>query len=451
MTFNCFLNKLDVSNYITTIRLIVSWKDYRKINYTMKNNKQCEEKAVLVGGDGKSWTRRIDNILLHPFFSYLIFAAVLWLLFTLTFKLGGLPMEGIRTSVDWVGHLLEQVLPIGFMRNLLVDGVVAGVGGVLVFLPNIVILFFGLSIMEETGYMARVAWIMDRVMHRMGLHGRSFLPMIMGLGCNVPAMLAARSIASTRDRILTVLIAPLISCSARLPIYVLFAGAFFPDHAGSMVFLMYVISFIAVFTLGALFRKTLFRGRDCEAAYVLPPYRLPSLKNTLAVMWLNAKHYLNRIGTVVILFSAALYMLSNYPSSENFKIENSYIGRLGAIIQPILKPAGFDLKLDISIITGFAAKEMVVGTLGVLHSVDQGHSEGRYALQDILRSEYSPLTAFVFMLFTLLYTPCIASLVTLIREVKSWKWSLFGFIYPLVLAWVAAVTVRQIGLLMGLS
>ncbi|MFH0921843.1 MAG: ferrous iron transport protein B [Fibrobacterota bacterium] len=404
------------------------------------------------GNDNKDLTRRIDIILLHPVFSYLIFAAVLWFLFTLTFKLGSLPMAGIRTSVDWVGHVLVKLLPGGFGRNLLVDGIMAGAGGVLIFLPNIVILFLGISIMEETGYMARVAWIMDRIMHRMGLHGRSFLPIIMGLGCNVPAMLAARSIKSTRDRILTVLIAPLISCSARHPIYVLFVGAFFPGHAVSMIFLMYMISFIAVFTLGALFRKTLFRGKgECEAVYELPPYRRPRLKKILMVMWLNTKHYLNRIGTVVIFFSALLYILSHYPESEHQKIENSYIGRIGALIEPLLKPAGFDLKLDISVITGFAAKEMVVGTLGVLHSVDQGHAAGQYALQDILRNEYSPLTAFAFMLFSLLYTPCIASLVTLIREVRSWKWSIFGLVYPLVLAWVAAVTVRQMGLLMGLS
>lgn len=438
---------LDWSNYFNGMNNNSGMSRFSGPGGTEKES--CVEYVKPVGEDPKGWSRRLDAILLHPVYSYLIFGAALWLLFTLTFRLGALPMAAIQQGVDLAHHAVARLLPQGFVRDLLSDGVVSGVGGVLLFLPNIMILFFGLSVMEETGYMARAAWIMDRVMHKMGLHGRSFVPMIMGFGCNVPAMLAARSIPSAKDRILTILIAPCISCSARLPIYVLFAGAFFPAHAGSVVFSMYCLSFGAAFGLGFLFRKTLFRGSECQAEYVLPPYRVPRIRSALSSMWDNAKHYLNRIGTVVLFFSVLLYLLGHFPASSQGRIEDSYIGKAGRLVEPLLKPAGFDLKLDISLIAGFAAKEMVVGTLGVLYSADPAHGKERLALQETLARTYDPLVAFCFMLFCLLYTPCVASLVTQFRELHNWGWSLFGLFYPLTVAWVAAVLVRQVALLLG--
>lgn len=398
-----------------------------------------------------SRTDQADRILLHPVYSYLVFALVLWALFSLTFVLGSLPMEAIRRGVDAAGHLAGRFLPDGLVKSLIIDGIIAGVGGVLLFLPNILILFFGISVMEETGYMARVSRIMDRVMHRMGLHGHSFIPMVMGLGCNVPAILAARAIPSRSDRVLTILISPLISCSARLPIYVLCAGAFFPGHPGTMVFLMYVLSFAAAFLFGSLFRGLFFRKSDPPVEHELCPYRWPALKPAMSAMWHNARHYLNRIGTVVFAFSIVLFFLSHFPEAHDRQVENSFIGRAAEVIRPALAPAGFDVKLGISLLSGVAAKEMVVGTLAVLNSVDQGGREGRWRLQEALKKQYSALTAFAFMLFSLLYTPCLASAATMVRELKSWQWSLFGLLYPPLLAWTGAVGVFQIGKALGLG
>jgi ferrous iron transport protein B len=397
-------------------------------------------------------TEKIDDAVTHPLLAYVIFGALMWTLFTLTFKLGEYPMHAIERGIELLTGVLNSVMTDGLFKSLLVNGIVAGMGGVLVFLPNIMILFFGISLMEDTGYMARAAFIMDKVMHKMGLHGKSFIPMVMGLGCNVPAMLAARTLESKSDRILTILIAPLISCSARLPIYVLFASAFFPNHAGSMVFLMYTLSFSFAFVIGILFRKILFKGSEHPFVMELPPYRVPTLKSIIIHMWEKAKHYLSRIGTVILLFSIVLFYLSNYPKSpagesgSQGKMENTWIGKIGKAIEPVLRPAGFDDKMGISLLTGFVAKEMVVGTIGVLYASDDTDASNSPLLREQLKKRYTPLVAFCFMLFSLLYTPCMATVVTMVRELQSRKWAIFGIIYPIVLAWVCAVAVYQIGI-----
>src|SRR6056297_2970330 len=259
-------------------------------------------------------SEKIDGIMTYRFLAYPIFAAFMWLLFQATFTLGAYPMEWFESGVVWLSGTIQAAMTPSMFRSLLVDGIIGGVGGVLVFLPNILILFFGISILEDTGYMARIAFIMDKMMRRIGLHGKSFIPLIMGIGCNVPAIMAARTLESNRDRILTILIAPLISCSARLPVYILFAGTFFPNNAGNIIFMLYFFSFFFAFFMGLLFKKTLFRGEEYPFVMELPPYRIPTAKSALTNMWEKAKHYLQKMGGVVLVFSIIIWFLSNYPA-----------------------------------------------------------------------------------------------------------------------------------------
>ncbi len=436
-------------------------------------------------------SEKIDGIMTNRFLAYPIFAAFMWLLFQATFSLGAYPMEWIETGVGWLGALVQGSLGPSMFRSLLVDGIIGGVGGVVVFLPNILILFFGMSILEDTGYMARIAFIMDKLMHRIGLHGKSFIPLIMGIGCNVPAIMAARTLESNRDRILTILIAPLITCSARLPVYILFAGTFFPNNAGNIIFMLYFFSFFFAFFMGLLFKKTLFRGEEYPFVMELPPYRIPTFKSSLIHMWEKAKHYLQKMGGVVLIFSIVIWFLSNFPlqtetmseydqeiqqlqsrieltddpttqnrlsdeieelrfEKHRVTIKNTYIGRAGQLITPVMDPLGFDWRMNVSLITGFVAKEVVVSTLGVLFTVGGEDDEESEALQSALRRTYTPLTAMAFLFFVMLYTPCIVALVTLIREIQSWKWSLFSLGYQIALAWIIAFFVRWGGLLLGI-
>ncbi len=441
-------------------------------------------------GDRIDISEKIDNIMTNRFLAYPIFALFMWLLFQATFSLGAYPMAWIEEGVALLSNVVTEVMAPSPLRSLIVDGVLGGVGGVLVFLPNILILFFGISILEDTGYMARIAFIMDKMMHRIGLHGKSFIPLIMGVGCNVPAIMAARTLESNRDRVLTILIAPLITCSARLPVYILFAGTFFPRNAGNVIFILYFFSFFFAFLMGLLFRKTLFKGEEHPFVMELPPYRIPTAKSSLIHMWEKAKHYLQKMGGVVLVFSIIIWFLSNYPvspqlekmhSEEVTRIErsieeaetaadrqqalnqlqterqeyhrrmmkNTYIGYMGRSIEPAIEPLGFDWRMGVSLITGFVAKEVVVSTLGVLFTVGEQADAKDTELQGALRRAYSPLAGLAFLFFVMLYTPCIVALVTLIREIQSWKWSTFSVVYQILLAWLAAFLVRWGGILMG--
>lgn len=437
-------------------------------------------------------SEKIDGLMTNRFLAYPIFAGFMWLLFQATFTLGAYPMEWFESGVAWLSETLLSAMSPSMFRSLLVDGIIGGVGGVLVFLPNILILFFGISILEDTGYMARIAFIMDKMMHRIGLHGKSFIPLIMGIGCNVPAIMAARTLESNRDRILTILIAPLISCSARLPVYILFAGTFFPQNAGNIIFMLYFFSFFFAFFMGFLFKKSLFKGEEFPFVMELPPYRVPTLKSALIHMWEKGKHYLQKMGGVVLIFSIVIWFLSNFPvqtevaqqydrqidkletrieqtnsgtSEEQLSHEleqlrtekhreimkNTYIGRSGRMIEPVLQPLGFDWRMSVSLITGFIAKEVVVSTLGVLFTVEGEADEESQMLQNALRRAYTPLTGLAFLFFVMLYTPCIVALVTLIREVQSWKWSLFSLGYQIALAWMIAFLVRWGGIALGFA
>ena len=431
----------------------------------------------------------VDSVLTHRFWAYPIFIVFMWLLFQATFKLGEYPMGWIEGGVGWLMGTVQGVLPQSWFRDMLVDGVIAGVGGVIVFLPNILILFLGISVMEDTGYMARAAFIMDRFMHRIGLHGKSFIPMLMGLGCSVPAIMAARTLESRSDRIKTILLTPLVSCSARLPVFVLFAGALFPEHAGNMVFLFQVVfGFTAFIVMALLFKATLFRkSEDIPFVMELPPYRIPTGRSVLIHMWQKAEHYLKKMGGVVLLFSVLLWWASVFPRSPHIEaeydakigavshikqvseeqrqsriealraqkhaavMEQTWIGRIGKFLEPAVRPFGTDWRGAVSLVTGFVAKEIVVGSMGVLYAVGNEEDEESEGLRGKVREHFTPLSAFAFMLFVLLYTPCLVALVTVIRELKNWRWSFFSVGYQLAFAWSAATAVYQAGRLFGLK
>jgi ferrous iron transport protein B len=434
-------------------------------------------------------SEHIDEVVTHRFWAYPIFFLFMWLLFQVTFKLGEYPMHWIDLLFSWLHDTTLATLPDSMLRDLLAEGIIAGVGGVIVFLPNILILFLGISIMEDTGYMARAAFITDKLMHRIGLHGKSFIPMLMGLGCSVPAIMAARTLESPKDRIKTILLTPLISCSARLPVFVLFASALFPKHAGNVVFLFQVVlSFGAFVMMALLFKLVLFRNaEDYPFVMELPPYRLPTWRSMVIHMWQKARHYLEKMGGVVLVFSIVLWWASSFPEhsaiekpfnaeislvaadstlSENERIkkiaalehqrhsavmENTYIGRTGKLLEPLVRPFGTDWRGAIALVTGFVAKETVVSSMGVLYSAGDKETEADTNLREKLREVFTPLSAFSFMLFVLLYTPCLVALITVIRELKELRWSLFSISYQLVFAWVMATGVYQVGRLIGLK
>ncbi len=433
---------------------------------------------------------RIDQILTHPVFAYPVFLLFMWLLFQATFALGAYPGELLEALFGLLADLAARAIPEGPVQGLLVEGVLKGVGGVVSFLPQIMVLFLGIAVMEDTGYMARAAFIMDRFMNAIGLHGKSFVPVIMGMGCTVPAIMAARTLESRRDRIKTILLTPLISCSAKLPVYVLFAGALFATHAGAVVFLFnFAFGLVAFFGMGLLFKRTLFRGEDTPFVMELPPYRIPTFRSVLIHMWQRARHYLQKMGGVVLVCTAAIWYLGNYPKSPELVqqhvkataeveaevakglspvlaeeqlrtleqehasavVSRTYIGRLGRLVEPVMKPLGFDWRASVSLMAGFVAKEIVVSSMGVLYGVGDDEAEESQTLRSRIRDNFTPLTGFAFMLFVLLYTPCVVALVTLVRELQDWRWSVFSVAYQLAFAWLAAFLVYQIGSALGLG
>lgn len=416
---------------------------------------------------GMSRSDRIDRILTHKILGLPIFLGFLWLMFHATFTLGNYPMGWIESGVEILGNLLKEHLADGILRDLLVDGVIGGVGGVLVFLPNILILFFFISLMEDTGYMARTTFIMDRVMHLFGLHGKSFIPMIMGFGCNVPAIMATRTLENKKDRILTMLIIPFMSCSARLPVYVLIAGAIFPKRAGTVIFLLYLTGVLFSFLMSVLFRNILFRNSKAPFVMELPVYRSPGFRLLVKHMWRKGSHYLRKMGGVILIASVVIWALGYFPrnpelATQSEKQEQSYIGQMGKAMEPVLRPLGFDWRMGISLITGFAAKEIVVSTMGVLYQVDDGVVAGGSAsLQDRIREQvytsgpkrgeavFTPLSGFSFLLFVLFYLPCIAVITAVGKESGSWKWAGFVLFYTTAIAWLASFAVYQVGNIMG--
>lgn len=391
-------------------------------------------------------TRVIDSIVTHRIWGYPIFFLFLYIMFEGTFVLGDYPMQGIEWLVDQLGNLIRNNMAEGPLKDLLIDGIIGGVGGVIVFLPNILILYFFISILEDSGYMARAAFIMDKIMHRMGLHGKSFIPLIMGFGCNVPAIMATRTIEDRKSRLITMLVNPLMSCSARLPIYLVMIGAFFPNYASFMLLCIYTAGILLAVIMARIFSKFLVKGEDSPFVMELPPYRMPTSKSIMRHTWEKGAQYLKKMGGIIMIASIIIWFLGYYPQHDAYENvaeqqENSYIGQIGKAIEPVIKPLGFDWKLGIGLISGVGAKELVVSTLGVLYT-NEGDVENVNLSN---RIPITPLVALAYMLFVLIYFPCIATFAAIKQESGSWKWAIFTAGYTTGLAWLIAFTVFQIG------
>ena len=393
-------------------------------------------------------TKIIDSIVTHRLWGFPFFFFLLYVMFEGTYVLGDYPMQGIEWLVEQLGNLVQSYMPEGPLKDMVVDGIIGGVGSVIVFLPNILILYLFISIMEDSGYMARAAFIMDKLMHKMGLHGKSFIPLIMGFGCNVPAIMASRTIENRKARLVTMLITPLMSCSARLPIYLVLIGAFFPNHASLVLFSLYAIGIILAILMARLFSRFLVKGDDTPFVMELPPYRMPTAKSILRHTWEKGRLYLKKMGGIIMIASIIIWFLGYYPNHDAYPTqavqqENSYIGMIGKAIEPVMEPLGFDWKMSIGLLTGTGAKELVVSTLGVLYA-DNGNVD---SVQLAQRLDITPLVAFCYLLFTLIYFPCIATIAAIKGETGKWKWALFTAGYTTMLAWLVSFAVYQIGLL----
>lgn len=392
------------------------------------------------------FTRIVDSIVTHKIWGFPIFFVFLYLMFECTFVFGEYPKGWIEWLVEQIASLAETFMPAGPLKDLIVDGIIGGVGGVIVFLPNILFLYIFISFMEDSGYMARAAFIMDKIMHKMGLHGKSFIPLIMGFGCNVPAIMASRIIESRKSRLVTILINPLISCSARLPIYLVMIGAFFPSKASLVLLSIYVTGILLAVLMARIFSRFIVRGDDAPFVMELPPYRMPTAKSVLRHTWEKGAQYLKKMGGVIMIASVIIWFLGYYPNHDAYSTtaeqqENSYIGQIGKAIEPVIEPLGFDWKMGVGILSGIGAKELVVSTLGVLYTNDDGIES--VDLAD--RIPITPLVAYGYMLFVLIYFPCIATVAAIKNESGSWKWAAFTICYTTLLAWIVAFLVHQVG------
>ncbi len=423
-------------------------------------------------------SEKIDKILTHKYLGLPIFFLLLWLMFSVTFRLGQYPVTWIETGVSWLSAFADLHLPSGDLKDLSIQGIIGGIGGVIVFLPNILILFFFISILEDTGYMARSAFLMDKFMHTIGLHGKSFIPMVMGFGCNVPAILSTRIIESRNNRIITMLILPFMSCSARLPVYVLIIGTFFPTNQGTVLFGIYLLGIALAAITALLLKRFHFRKEDVPFVMELPPYRIPTGRNTLRHMWHKAFQYLQKIGSVVLIASVIIWGLGYYPknstilakqqniivnqninswpSDQSLKVTDvsgsTYLEMIGKFIEPVIRPLGFDWKMGVSLLAGVAAKEVVVSTMGVIYG--QGENENNtMSLGEKLKIQtyndgspvYTPMAALAFLVFILIYFPCIAVVVAVAKESGSMFYATFLVVYTSGLAWILSFIVYQVG------
>ncbi|MEH0022949.1 MAG: ferrous iron transport protein B [Desulfobacter sp.] len=439
-------------------------------------------------------SRNIDLVLTDRFFGIPVFIFFIWAMFQLTFSLGAYPMEWIESGVGLMSGVLDRTMAPSLFKSLLLDGIVAGIGSVIIFLPNILILFFCIALFEDTGYMARAAFLMDRVMHTSGLHGKSFIPMLMGFGCNVPAIMATRALESHKDRVLTILMTPFMSCSARLPVYIVLAGTFFAHRAGTVIFCLYATGIVLAILSGRMLRTLLFRGEDAPFVMELPPYRVPMLKSLLIHMWDRSKMFLKKMGGVILVGSVIIWALSTFPRQVNYSVDydariaeaqarhadvvsglgameketamaelekeigdirnqkeqervsGSYIGMIGRFMEPVFRPIGIGWQASVALVTGFVAKEVVVSTMGVLYGV--GNNEGDALEQALKKSGMTPLSALSMMVFVLLYVPCFATVVAIYKEASA-KWAWFNVIYTTMVAWGMSFLVYQAGTMLS--
>ncbi|MEI7596553.1 MAG: ferrous iron transport protein B [Bacteroidota bacterium] len=487
-------------NFNTLSENLISEAKYGFINGALKENQKTNTAQKV------KTSEIIDSFLTHKLFGFPLFAFFMWLTFFTTFKIGEYPMNWIDHGVALISKLISANMSNGILKDLLIDGIIGGVGGVIVFLPNILILFFFISLMEDTGYMSRAVFIMDKLMHKIGLHGKSFIPLVMGFGCNVPAIMASRILENKNERIITILINPFISCNARLPIYILMIAAFFPNAPTLALFSVYAFGIIIAVITALLLKKIIFKSEEAPFVMELPPYRIPSIKIITQHMWERGSQYLQKIGGVILIASTIFWAMSYFPRDEKIinkynnqiseinlkyknnienaasvlssqsaikqrnsiisKIElqkngdlkqNSYIGIIGRTMDPVLAPLGFDWKIGISLLSGIPAKEIIVSTMGVLYQIDGPDSEHSYSLSKKLKNQtfssgkkigqkiFNPWMAYGLMIFVLLYFPCIGTITAIIKETGSWKWGAFSIIYSLGLAWLFAFAINQMG------
>lgn len=403
----------------------------------------------------KETTSKIDAVVTHKVWGIPIFFLVMFITFQATFSLGSYPMEWIESGVGYFGDYINTIMSDGAFKDLIIDGVIGGVGGVIVFLPNILILYLFISIMEDSGYMTRAASIMDKTMQRIGLHGKSFIPLVMGFGCNVPAIVATSSIESRSSRLITIFINPFMSCSARLPIYILLSGTFFAENSSIVFFGLYLLGIVLAIITALIMRKFLFKGVNEEFIMEHFQYKLPSFKASLSLMWEKAWQYLRKMGGLILVASIAVWFLSYYPQNPTIpksqQQQQSYMGRLGEFCEPVMEPLGLQWRANVALISGIAAKELIVSTLGVLYSESSDeNSTGLSAKLTAVNpqtkvSDFTPLSSLSFMVFVLIYFPCIASLVAISSQSGSWKWAVASLTYTTALAWIMAFAVYQIG------
>lgn len=468
------------------ISLYITGKKYEFINYILQaaiETTHCHKPTL---------SDKIDKILTHKYIGLPIFLFFMWLLFNMVFTLGAYPQGLIEDAISVFSNQVRILIPAGELNDLIVDGIIGGVGGVIVFLPNILLLFFGIAILEGTGYMARAAFLMDRVMCLVGLHGKSFIPLLLGFGCTVPAIMGTRTLENKHDRFVTMLVSPFMSCSARLPVYTLLIGAFFSDNiAGSILFLVYIVGVLIAILLAKLFRKTLFPGKTEAFLMEMPPYRMPTYKSILLQMWERAVLYIKKAGTIILASSILIWFLTNNPTELNFSqnydqniqnltlqleqisdtsqrellaqeinkleqqqhaeaIAQSYAGQIGKFVEPVIAPLGFNWKIGVALLSAFSAKEVLVSTLGTIYSVGNIENDSQtLALALQADPTLSPLVSLSLIFFVLLYTPCMATLAIIYRETASWKWPLFTATYSLLLAWFVSFLIFQLGSHLG--
>ncbi|MBY0123114.1 ferrous iron transport protein B [Bacillus sp. S/N-304-OC-R1] len=440
------VEKTIYTNYKTTLDRFIFEKRNTFIQKVLKesNITRSEEKTPL--------SEKIDVILTNKFLGLPIFLLFMYLLFMLTFNGLGTPLSDLLDSFitgvfsDSVGHLLQSIGASEFIQSLILDGIVAGVGGVLVFVPQIFILFFFISFLEDSGYMARVALVMDRIMEAVGLNGKAFIPMIIGFGCNVPGIMAARTIETPKERLLTILLTPLMSCSARLPIYALFIGAFFAKNQALVVLSIYVIGIAVALILAKIFSSTILKGETSIFVIELPPYRLPQFRTLWRSTWDKGKGFVRKAGTFIFAGSVFIWLLSYAgPGGLAVDMDDSYLASIGGILAPIFQPLGFGTwQAGASLITGFLAKEAIISTMNIIYFVPDESS-----LQALLSNYFTPLSAFSFMIFILLYIPCLATTATIYKETRSKKWTVFSIVYAFVIAYVLSLIIFHGGKLLG--
>jgi ferrous iron transport protein B len=393
---------------------------------------------------------KIDAVVTHKYLGIPIFMAIMWAIFQFTFTLGDPLIGYIETFFEfsgaWVGSILAGLGLSPLIASFISDGVIGGVGSVLVFIPNIFLLFLAIAVLEDTGYMSRAAYVMDKVMSKLGLHGKSFIPMIIGFGCNVPGVMATRTLDSKRDRIISILINPLMSCSARLPVYVVFAGALFPNNGGLVVFSLYLMGILLAVVMAGIFNKFLIKGERSHFVMELPPYRMPTLKGVVIHMWEKVGAFIKKAGTIIFAVVVLIWVLANLPVGVEYASAESLIGRFGQLTAPIFAPLGFgNWQAASSLVFGILAKEVVVGTLGVVYAA------GDEGLRSVLTANFSPLAAYSFMAMVLIYTPCVATLGAIKSETQSWKWPIISAVYLFVLAWIVSFLIYQGGMLLGIG